>query len=76
MQGFHHDFKVMISFSRNPTPPVDYESIIDFKWLPVNDTTHINYLNIDGNFTQLAEPEPGRVRFWDRLYETYAPAEP
>ncbi|XP_028159051.1 venom carboxylesterase-6 [Ostrinia furnacalis] len=56
----------------NPTPPVDYDSIIDFKWQPVNDTSHINYLDIDGNFTQLTDPEAKRVRFWDWLYENYA----
>ncbi|XP_053613793.1 carboxylic ester hydrolase [Plodia interpunctella] len=56
----------------NPTPPVDYESIVDFKWLPVNDTTSIDYLNINGNFTLLKDPEPKRVKFWDWLYENYA----
>ncbi|KAL0819630.1 hypothetical protein ABMA28_007707 [Loxostege sticticalis] len=55
----------------NPTPPVDYESVVDFKWMPVNDTTHVNYLNIDGNFTLLSDPEAKRVRFWDWLYENY-----
>ncbi|CAK1583667.1 unnamed protein product [Parnassius mnemosyne] len=56
----------------NPTPPVDYQSAVDFKWLPVNDTQHINYLNIDGNFTLLTDPDAKRVRFWDWLYENYA----
>ncbi|RVE50094.1 hypothetical protein evm_005300, partial [Chilo suppressalis] len=56
----------------NPTPPVDYESVVNFKWGPVNDTRHVDYLNIDGNFTQLTGPEAKRVRFWDWLYENYA----
>ncbi|XP_068619235.1 carboxylic ester hydrolase [Battus philenor] len=56
----------------NPTPPVDYESIVNFNWLPVNDTEHVNYLNINGNFTLLTDPEAKRVQFWDWLYENYA----
>ncbi|VVC91510.1 unnamed protein product [Leptidea sinapis] len=57
----------------NPTPPVDYESVVNFKWNPVNDTRHnINYLDITGNFTLRTDPEPKRVRFWDWLYENYA----
>ncbi|XP_038206794.1 venom carboxylesterase-6-like [Zerene cesonia] len=55
----------------NPTPPIDYESIVDFKWLPVNDTQHINYLDITGNFTMKKDPEPKRVSFWDWLYDNY-----
>ncbi|KPJ18206.1 Venom carboxylesterase-6 [Papilio machaon] len=51
----------------NPTPPVDYESILDFKWLPVNETEHMNYLNINGNFTLQTAPEAKRVKFWDWL---------
>ncbi|KAI8425009.1 hypothetical protein MSG28_006896 [Choristoneura fumiferana] len=54
----------------NPTPPVDYESVIDFDWLPVNDTAHINYLDINSNFTLLEDPEPKRVLFWDGLYNS------
>ncbi|XP_013135434.1 PREDICTED: bile salt-activated lipase-like [Papilio polytes] len=56
----------------NPTPPVDYESIVDFKWLPVNETERMNYLNINGNFTLLTDPEAKRVKFWDWLYDNYA----
>ncbi|CAG4953900.1 unnamed protein product [Parnassius apollo] len=56
----------------NPTPPIDHESPVDFQWLPVNNTQHINYLNIDGNFTLLTDPDAKRVRFWDWLYENYA----
>ncbi|XP_026760793.1 carboxylic ester hydrolase-like [Galleria mellonella] len=56
----------------NPTPPVDYESVVDFKWLPVNDTTHIDYLNINSKFTLEKDPESIRVRFWDWMYENYA----
>ncbi|KPI92286.1 Venom carboxylesterase-6 [Papilio xuthus] len=56
----------------NPTPPMNYESILDFKWLPVNGTEHMNYLNINGNFTLLTDPEAKRVRFWDWLYDNYA----
>ncbi|XP_045537697.1 venom carboxylesterase-6 [Papilio machaon] len=56
----------------NPTPPVDYESILDFKWLPVNETEHMNYLNINGNFTLQTDPEAKRVKFWDWLYDNYA----
>ncbi|CAH2094603.1 unnamed protein product [Euphydryas editha] len=58
--------------SGNPTPPIDYESAVNFKWLPVNDTSHINYLDITGNFTLLRDPEAKRVRFWDWLYDNYA----
>ncbi|CAH0728291.1 unnamed protein product, partial [Brenthis ino] len=56
----------------NPTPPVDYESVVDFTWLPVNDTTHVNFLDIAGNFTLRFDPEAKRVRFWDWLFESYA----
>ncbi|XP_013183727.2 carboxylic ester hydrolase [Amyelois transitella] len=56
----------------NPTPPVDYESVVDFKWPPVNDTSSIDYLNINGNFTVKKDPESKRVKFWDWLYENYA----
>ncbi|CAH2233686.1 venom carboxylesterase-6 [Pararge aegeria] len=58
--------------SGNPTPPVDYESIVDFKWLPVNDTVNANYLDITQNFTLKVNPEATRVRFWDWLYKNYA----
>ncbi|XP_047536605.1 esterase E4-like [Vanessa atalanta] len=58
--------------SGNPTPAIDYESVVDFKWLPVNDTSHINYLDITENFTLQTDPEAKRVRFWDWLYENYA----
>ncbi|KAM3956544.1 carboxylic ester hydrolase [Aphomia sociella] len=56
----------------NPTPPVDYESVVDFKWLPVNDTSHVDYLNINSKFTLEKDPESKRVRFWDWIYENYA----
>ncbi|XP_063539334.1 venom carboxylesterase-6 [Cydia strobilella] len=58
----------------NPTPPVDYESVVDFTWLPVNETAHINYLDINSNFTVLEDPEAKRVRFWDWLYENNSAA--
>lgn len=62
-----------IIFHRNPTPPVDYESIVDFKWLPIDNSQHLNYLDITeiGNFKQRADPEPERLRFWDWLYDNY-----
>lgn len=56
----------------NPTPPVDYESIVDFKWLPVNESSHVNYLDITGNFTSKVDPEQRRINFWDWLYENFA----
>ncbi|KAG7297938.1 hypothetical protein JYU34_018693 [Plutella xylostella] len=56
----------------NPTPPVDYESIVDFKWLPVNDTSTVRYLNIDANVTMEEDPDGARVQFWDWLYDTFA----
>ncbi|XP_030024687.2 venom carboxylesterase-6 [Manduca sexta] len=57
----------------NPTPPVDYESVVDFKWLPINgSTSHIDYLDITGNFTMEANPEEKRISFWNWLYENYA----
>ncbi|XP_072929862.1 carboxylic ester hydrolase [Epargyreus clarus] len=56
----------------NPTPPVDYESVVDFTWQPVNETSPITYLDINSNFTLQTNPEEKRVRFWDWLYENYA----
>ncbi|CAD0203924.1 unnamed protein product [Chrysodeixis includens] len=56
----------------NPTPPVDYESVVDFTWPRVNSTEHVSYLDIDGNFTVKADPETKRVEFWNWLYENYA----
>lgn len=67
-------FTLRMLYFRNPTPPVDYETVIDFNWLPVNDTAHINYLDINGNFTLLEDPEGKRVRFWDDLYHSNAAA--
>lgn len=57
---------------RNPTPAVDYESVVDFVWPQVNDTEHISYLDINGNFTVQEEPEAKRVKFWNWLYDNYA----
>ncbi|XP_075982764.1 carboxylic ester hydrolase [Anticarsia gemmatalis] len=56
----------------NPTPPVDYESVVDFKWPAVNGTEHISYLDITGNFTIRTDPEAKRIKYWDFLYENYA----
>ncbi|CAF4911383.1 unnamed protein product [Pieris macdunnoughi] len=55
----------------SPTPPVDYESIVNFNWLPVNTAKPINYLDITetGNFTQRIDPESNRLHFWDWLYD-------
>ncbi|CAH2045327.1 unnamed protein product, partial [Iphiclides podalirius] len=58
----------------NPTPPSD-DSILDFKWQAVNNTEHMNYLDINGNFTMLTDPEAKRVQFWDWLYDNYAKEE-
>lgn len=59
-------------FFRNPTPPVDYVSVVDFTWPQVNDTEQINYLDITGNFTIRTDPEAKRIKYWDWLYENYA----
>ncbi|KAF9806144.1 hypothetical protein SFRURICE_016343, partial [Spodoptera frugiperda] len=56
----------------NPTPSVDYESVVDFTWPQVNSTEHISYLDINGNFTIQTDPEAKRVKFWNFLYENYA----
>lgn len=62
-------------FLRNPTPPVEYESIVDFTWPPVNSSSsQVDYLDINSNFTLHSDPEAARVRFWDWLYENYATA--
>lgn len=63
---------ILYEFFRNPTPPVDYESVVDFEWLPVNDTSGVHYLDITGNFTLRTNPEAKRISFWDWLYENYA----
>ncbi|OWR46748.1 alpha-esterase [Danaus plexippus plexippus] len=55
----------------NPTPPIDYESVLDFKWPPVNDSDHVTYLDITRQFAVKSDPEPKRVRFWDWLYDNY-----
>ncbi|XP_049877694.1 venom carboxylesterase-6-like isoform X2 [Pectinophora gossypiella] len=55
----------------NPTPP-DTDGKVDLKWLPVNDTKRVTYLDITGQFTLKTEPEARRVRLWDWLYENYA----
>lgn len=55
----------------NPTPPVDYESILDFTWEPVTDINKINYLNIDANFTTGVQPEADRIAFWNEIFEQY-----
>lgn len=60
---------------RNPTPPVDYESVVDFEWLAVN-TSRVHYLDITGNFTLRTEPEAKRIQFWDWLYEKYVAGKP
>lgn len=57
--------------SSNPTPTVDYESVVDFEWPQVNDTEHMSYLDIDGNFTVQTNPEAKRVKFWNWLYDNY-----
>lgn len=46
--------------------------MVDFNWPQVNDTEHISYLDIDGNFTVRADPEAKRVKFWNWLYDNYA----
>ncbi|PZC80786.1 hypothetical protein B5X24_HaOG200160 [Helicoverpa armigera] len=56
----------------NPTPDVDYESVVDFKWPQVNNTEHISYLDISGNFTVQTDPEAKRVKFWNWLYDNYS----
>ncbi|CAH0690199.1 unnamed protein product [Spodoptera exigua] len=56
----------------NPTPSVDYESVVDFTWPQVNNTEHVSYLDINGNFTVQSDPEAKRVKFWNFLYENYA----
>ncbi|KAI5643066.1 carboxylesterase family domain-containing protein [Phthorimaea operculella] len=63
------------NFAKTGNPTIgDHEDPIDFKWSPVNDTTHLTYLDINGHFTQKQDPEARRVRLWDWLYENYANA--
>lgn len=51
---------------------MDYDSVLDFTWPPVNaSSSHVNYLDMDTNFTLRSNPESARVRFWDWLYENY-----
>lgn len=54
---------------------MDYESVVDFMWPRVNNTEHVSYLDIDGNFTVKTDPETKRVEFWNWLYEKYADKE-
>lgn len=58
--------------SRNPTPPAEGNSPLDLEWLPVNDTSHPQYLDITGAFSMKTDPEAIRVRLWDWLYDNYA----
>ncbi|KAF9413122.1 hypothetical protein HW555_008564 [Spodoptera exigua] len=58
----------------NPTPSVDYESVVDFTWPQVNNTEHVSYLDINGNFTVQSDPEAKRVKFWNFYTRTMLPS--
>ncbi|KAJ2953331.1 hypothetical protein O0L34_g919 [Tuta absoluta] len=45
--------RMWTNFAKTGNPTIgDHDDPIDFKWSPVNDTTHLTYLDINGHFTQ------------------------